>query len=50
MGSERLATKLIEYARLWTYEPQPAGRQRARQTSGAAWLRWYPVFLESCSC
>ncbi|WP_438307034.1 replication-relaxation family protein (plasmid) [Streptomyces sp. HUAS TT11] len=44
MGSERLATKLIEYARLWTYEPQPAGRQRARQPSGAAWLRWYPVF------
>ncbi|MGW2936345.1 replication-relaxation family protein [Streptomyces sp. NPDC001156] len=44
MGSERLATKLIEYARLWAYEPQPAGRQRPRQPSGAAWLRWYPLF------
>ncbi|MER5602351.1 replication-relaxation family protein [Streptomyces sp. NPDC002265] len=46
MSSERLAAKLIEYARLWSYEPQPAGRQRARQpaTPGPAWLRWYPVF------
>jgi hypothetical protein len=44
MGSERLATKLIEYARLWAYEPQPAGRQRPRHPSGAAWLRWYPLF------
>ncbi|MGW3038141.1 replication-relaxation family protein [Streptomyces sp. NPDC001178] len=46
MGSERLASKLIEYARLWSYEPQPVGRPRSRQpaTSGAVWLRWYPVF------
>ncbi|OQR63421.1 hypothetical protein B6E66_13845 [Streptomyces maremycinicus] len=46
MSSERLASKLIEYARLWSYEPQPAGRRRARQPDvpGAAWLRWYPVF------
>jgi hypothetical protein len=46
MGSERLASKLIEYARLWSYEPQPAGRPRTRQptTPPAAWLRWYPVF------
>jgi hypothetical protein len=46
MGSERLATKLIDYARLWAYEPQPGGRQRARQAAvpGAVWLRWYPVF------
>ncbi|MER6273924.1 replication-relaxation family protein [Streptomyces sp900105755] len=46
MGSERLASKLIEYARLWSYEPQPVGRPRSRQpaTAGAVWLRWYPVF------
>ncbi|MGW2108303.1 replication-relaxation family protein [Streptomyces sp. NPDC001948] len=45
MASERLASKLIEYARLWSYEPQPVGRQRRQPAvSGAAWLRWYPVF------
>ncbi|MFF1602479.1 replication-relaxation family protein [Streptomyces mirabilis] len=46
MSSERLASKLIEYARLWSYEPQPVGRQRSRQPAvpGAVWLRWYPVF------
>lgn len=46
MGSERLATKLIEYARLWSYGPQPLGRPRSRQptAAGAVWLRWYPVF------
>jgi hypothetical protein len=45
MSSERLASKLIEYARLWAYEPQPNGRQRTRHTPAAAvWLRWYPVF------
>ncbi|TVZ84775.1 protein involved in plasmid replication-relaxation [Streptomyces sp. BK340] len=46
MGSERLASKLIEYARLWSYEPQPVGRTRSRQpaATGAVWLRWYPVF------
>ncbi|MET8030248.1 replication-relaxation family protein [Streptomyces avermitilis] len=46
MSSERLASKLIEYARLWSYEPQPAGRSRGRQPilPGAIWLRWYPVF------
>ncbi|MFF4517394.1 replication-relaxation family protein [Streptomyces mirabilis] len=46
MSSERLASKLIEYARLWSYEPQPVGRQRSRQpvVPGAVWLRWYPVF------
>jgi DNA-binding MarR family transcriptional regulator len=42
MSSERLAAKLIEYARLWTYEPQTVGRQR--QAAGPGWLRWYPVF------
>ncbi|GHB74400.1 hypothetical protein GCM10010377_76040 [Streptomyces viridiviolaceus] len=46
MSSERLASKLIDYARLWSYEPQPAGRQRSRQPalSGPSWLRWYPVY------
>jgi hypothetical protein len=46
MGSERLASKLIEYARLWSYEPQPASRTRPRQPAppGPVWLRWYPVF------
>ncbi|WP_406436510.1 replication-relaxation family protein [Streptomyces sp. NBC_01613] len=46
MGSERLASKLIEYARLWSYEPQPVGRARARQPAAPSpvWLRWYPVF------
>jgi hypothetical protein len=42
MSSERLAAKLIEYARLWSYEPQPVGRRR--QAAGPGWLRWYPVF------
>ncbi|MFE9024358.1 replication-relaxation family protein [Streptomyces sp. NPDC007808] len=42
MSSERLAAKLIEYARLWTYDPQPAGRRRHPTVQG--WLRWYPVF------
>ncbi|MFF2386990.1 replication-relaxation family protein [Streptomyces sp. NPDC058108] len=43
MSSERLAVKLIEYARLFRYEAQPVGRRRAAQ-AGPAWLRWYPVF------
>ena len=42
MSSERLAVKLIEYARLFQYEAQPVGRRRA--AAGPAWLRWYPVF------
>jgi hypothetical protein len=42
MSSERLAAKLIEYARLWAYEPQPVGRRRQAGVPG--WLRWYPVF------
>ncbi|GGQ97944.1 replication-relaxation family protein [Streptomyces asoensis] len=45
MGSERLASKLIEYARLWSCQSQPAGRRHRAQTlAGPAWLRWYPVF------
>ncbi|WP_030042353.1 replication-relaxation family protein, partial [Streptomyces resistomycificus] len=43
MSSERLAVKLIEYARLFLYEVQPVGRRRPTST-GPTWLRWYPVF------
>ncbi|MET9513099.1 replication-relaxation family protein [Streptomyces flavidovirens] len=43
MSSERLAVKLIEYARLFQYEAQPVGRRRPT-AAGPAWLRWYPVF------
>jgi hypothetical protein len=43
MSSERLAVKLIEYARLFQYEAQPVGRRKLAAT-GPAWLRWYPVF------
>ncbi|MGW6214326.1 replication-relaxation family protein [Streptomyces sp. NPDC055109] len=43
MSSERLAVKLIEYARLFRYEAQPAGRRRPT-SAGPGWLRWYPVF------
>ncbi|MCX4462502.1 replication-relaxation family protein [Streptomyces sp. NBC_01728] len=43
MSSERLAVKLIEYARLFQYETQPVGRRR-QAAAGPAWLRWYPVF------
>lgn len=42
MSSERLAAKLIEYARLWSYEPQAFGRRT--RSAGPGWLRWYPVF------
>ncbi|GAA2702543.1 hypothetical protein GCM10010095_71930 [Streptomyces anthocyanicus] len=43
MSSERLAVKLIEYARLFQYEVQPVGRRKTN-SAGPAWLRWYPVF------
>ncbi|MET7746509.1 replication-relaxation family protein [Streptomyces sp. NPDC005385] len=43
MSSERLAVKLIEYARLFRYEAQPVGRRRPT-SAGPGWLRWYPVF------
>jgi DNA-binding transcriptional ArsR family regulator len=43
MSSERLAVKLIDYARLFHYEAQPVGRRRP-VSAGPAWLRWYPVF------
>lgn len=45
MSSERLAVKLIDYARLFQYTAQPVGRRRpTTMTAGPAWLRWYPVF------
>ena len=43
MSSERLAVKLIEYARLHQYEAQPAGRRR-RTAAEPGWMPWYPVF------
>ncbi|MFJ5779297.1 replication-relaxation family protein [Streptomyces sp. NPDC093094] len=43
MSSERLAAKLIEYARLFHYEPQAPGRRR-QPSAGPSWLRWYPAF------
>ncbi|WP_435219108.1 replication-relaxation family protein [Streptomyces sp. bgisy034] len=43
MSSERLAVKLIEYARLFRYEAQPVGRRRPA-AAGPAWLRWYPIY------
>lgn len=44
MSSERLAAKLIDYARLWSQPSQPANRPRQHTETGAAWLRWYPVY------
>lgn len=41
MSGERLAVKLIEYARLFQHETQPVDRRKPAAT-GAAWLRWYP--------
>ncbi|MCW8382452.1 replication-relaxation family protein [Streptomyces justiciae] len=43
MSSERLAIKLIDYARLYHYEPQPVGRRKPT-LPGPNWLRWYPLF------
>ncbi|MFD7015251.1 replication-relaxation family protein [Streptomyces sp. NPDC059928] len=43
-SSERLATKLIDYARLHTYTPAPPGRRAAQANTAPAWQRWYPVF------
>ncbi|OIJ63168.1 replication-relaxation family protein [Streptomyces mangrovisoli] len=43
MSSERLALKLIDYARLFHHHTPTAGRRRqAAATPG--WQRWYPVF------
>ncbi|WP_407842129.1 replication-relaxation family protein (plasmid) [Streptomyces sp. DSM 116496] len=46
MSSERLARKLISYARFHSYTPQPAGRRGNIADQGAmlAWQRFYPRF------
>ncbi|MFF3214146.1 replication-relaxation family protein [Streptomyces sp. NPDC002886] len=46
MSSERLARKLISYARFHSYIPQPAGRRGNIADQGAmlAWQRFYPRF------
>lgn len=44
MSSERLAVKLIEYARLFRYEAQSVGRRRQVASAGPSRLRWYPLF------
>lgn len=41
MSGERLAVKLIEYARLHQYEAQPVGWRR-RAAAEPGWMRWYP--------
>lgn len=51
MSSERLARKLISYARFHDYTPQPVGRRGtvADQAAMLAWQRFYPRFPGSCS-
>ncbi|WP_330334782.1 replication-relaxation family protein [Streptomyces sp. NBC_00536] len=46
MSSERLARKLITYARFHSYTPQPTGRRGTVADQGAmlAWQRVYPRF------
>ncbi|WP_228184030.1 replication-relaxation family protein [Streptomyces anulatus] len=46
MSSERLARKLISYARFHDYVPQPVGRRGTVADQGAmlAWQRFYPRF------
>ncbi len=46
MSSERLARKLISYARFHDYTPQPVGRRGtvADQAAMLAWQRFYPKF------
>ncbi|GGV69809.1 hypothetical protein GCM10010277_80190 [Streptomyces longisporoflavus] len=45
MSSERMASKLIEYARFHRYQPTPAGRRTpAPSLEGPAWMRWYPLY------
>ncbi|MEV6758406.1 replication-relaxation family protein [Streptomyces sp. NPDC051214] len=44
MSPERLATKLIGYARLHTYTPLTPGRRGAQNNPAPGWQRWYPVF------
>lgn len=45
MSSERMASKLIEYARFRLYQPAPIGRRKAAAgIEGPVWQRWYPLF------
>ncbi|WP_329046848.1 replication-relaxation family protein [Streptomyces sp. NBC_01422] len=46
MSSERLASKLISYARFHDYTPQPVGRRGLVRDQAAmlAWQRFYPRF------
>ncbi|MGW6274683.1 replication-relaxation family protein [Streptomyces sp. NPDC055060] len=45
MSSERMASKLIEYARFHLYQPTPAGRRApVSGLDGPLWMRWYPLF------
>ncbi|MEY2248449.1 replication-relaxation family protein [Streptomyces sp. BF23-18] len=46
MSSERLAAKLIDYTRLWSYQPQTTNRRHTgpRTETGPLWQRWYPLY------
>ncbi|WP_443032531.1 replication-relaxation family protein [Streptomyces sp. BA2] len=45
MSSERMASKLIEYARFRLYQPALIGRRKpVPSLDGPVWMRWYPVF------
>ncbi|GGV72197.1 hypothetical protein GCM10010277_84830 [Streptomyces longisporoflavus] len=45
MSSERMAAKLIEYARFHRYQPAPTGRRTTTLApEGPAWMRWYPLY------
>ncbi|MER5259847.1 replication-relaxation family protein [Streptomyces sp. NPDC002855] len=45
MGSERMAGKLIEFARLRLYQHAPVGRRKAAPgLKGPLWKRWYSLF------
>ncbi|MFE4758393.1 replication-relaxation family protein [Streptomyces mirabilis] len=43
-SSERLASKLIEYARLHSYAPAAPYRRTRAAATAPVWQRWYPVF------
>lgn len=47
VGPERLAAKLVAYARLHSYTPQPAGRRptaAVQELARQEWRRSYPLF------
>ncbi|MGW7073050.1 replication-relaxation family protein [Streptomyces sp. NPDC054855] len=45
MSSERMASKLIAYARLRLYQPSAVRRRKpAPGLEGPVWQRWYPLF------